>query len=341
MDLHLEDPTLYRDIVLMYSPPKVGSTSLLTSIRKAASDRFFTLHTHEPVIFDCVADKPNSIMVSDVLRNTSVFNVTEKRARRVFVIDVYRTPIERKMSEFFHELSTLHFIKAGIDTDAYSLEKLTRRFNDMLPHMGDVDYFADRFDSDTNELFDRDNRFITVVKDGVTYIKLRFKDIAEWGKILAPILGIAAFDLVRDNETGGEMYRRFVDAYSLPYNYFKQLEDDAQLKRYYDFGERHEYLSKWWNKMPHMGSHIPWTLTEYTFYTRLCKDNQTHFRMLTEHYRDDGCLCSVCCGARRNGRDALHKKLVTGPVPEERNRIAVHKYRENGDVVLYTYSMVV
>jgi hypothetical protein len=348
MDLRLDDPTLYRDIVLVYSPPKVGSTSLLTSIRRAASDRFFTLHTHEPVIFNCPEDPDNSIMVSDVLRNASVFNVTEKRPRRIFVIDVYRTPIERKMSEFFHELSTLHFAKAGVDAGAYSMEKLTRRFNDMLPHMGDVDYFVDRFAVDSS--MPEQQEIYTVERGGVTYIKLRFKDIARWGEILAPVLGITAvgvlgtrggFEMVKDNETGGDLYRQFVEAYRLPYNYFKQLEEDVQLKRYYNFEERHEYLLKWWNKMPRLGHHVPWTAAEYAFYVRLCKDNQTHFRPLTEHYRDDGCLCAVCCTARRNGCDALHKKLVVGPEPEERNRIGVNKHQNNGSVVLYVYSMVV
>lgn len=337
MDLHLEDSTLYRDMVLMYSPPKVGSTSLLTSIRRAASDRFFTLHTHEPVIFESLTDKANSIMVSDIIRNASVFNVTEQRSRRIFVIDVFRTPIERKMSVFFHELATLHFSKAGLDAGAYSIEKLTQRFNDVLPHLGDVDYFMQKFG-----LSDEENTRMVVERNGVTYIKLRFKDIARWGEILAPILGIkGGLDIVRDNETVSDLYRRFVDAYRLPYNYFKQLEDDPQLKRYYDFGERHEYLSKWWNKTPHIGAHVPWTAAEYAFYARLCKDNQTHFRALREHYRDDGCLCSTCSEARRNGQDAMHKKLVSGPVPEERNRIAVHKYGENGIPTLYVYSMIV
>ena len=46
------DKELHRDIVILYSPPKVGSTTIVSSIRLSASDKFIVFHTHKKKILE-------------------------------------------------------------------------------------------------------------------------------------------------------------------------------------------------------------------------------------------------------------------------------------------------
>ena len=56
----LNKKTLYRDIILLYFPSKVGSTSIVTSIRISASDKFFVFHSHKEQIIEIDGCKTNN-----------------------------------------------------------------------------------------------------------------------------------------------------------------------------------------------------------------------------------------------------------------------------------------
>lgn len=63
---------LYRDIILIYCPPKVGSTSLVTSLRICASDKFMVFHTHHETIFKFADGKTKDLTVTDILKNINI-----------------------------------------------------------------------------------------------------------------------------------------------------------------------------------------------------------------------------------------------------------------------------
>lgn len=298
--VNMTDPLLTRDIVLLYCPQKVGSTSVVTSIRMSAPDKFFVMHTHDEIIFRSNGGNGNNVCVSDIIKNTAVKNQVTNTPRNVYLIDIYRTPMERKISEFFHEIGIYHFNNLEQNIAKYNLNKITKRFNDIFPHISNEDYYKERFHLDFDyEEFDFQNKYIMTEKEGVKYIKLRLKDSAEWGHILSGILD-ADITVVTDYETRekeiGEVYKKFMESYQLPYNYFKMIENCPQLKCYYDFGDRYDYLNKWWKRTT--GLYTSFTLEQYNFYKALYLDNQFYFRKLTNHYKDDGCLCDNCKAKR-------------------------------------------
>ena len=87
------DDYLYRDIIILYCPAKVGSTSLVTSLRLSAADKFMVFHTHEQKIADLLNDKVNIINVNDILKNNLFYNTKLNRYRKIYVIDIYITPM--------------------------------------------------------------------------------------------------------------------------------------------------------------------------------------------------------------------------------------------------------
>ena len=297
------DPTLYRDMVILYCPQKVGSTSVVTSIRLSAPETFSVMHTHEEVIFKSNV-RENDIRYSDMVRNTCMKNIATGLPRKIYVIDIYRTPVERKISEFFHEMGEFHFNNTEDNIADYSLEKITKRFNDIFPHVSNEDYFKERYKTsfeydNEKQGFDFNKKYMLIEKEGVHYIKLRLKDSKEWGSILTELLGCeitAVYDYETKDKKIGDLYKRFMESYRLPFNYFKMIENCPQMKCYYDFEERYMYLQEWWGKT--MGLYTSYTPEQYVFYKSVYMENQCHFRKLFNHYKDDGCLCVKCIETR-------------------------------------------
>ena len=89
-------------IIFIYSYPKVGSTSLVTSLRVFASHLYNVIHIHDEDMLKKLCNIKN-ITINDLI----IYN--KYIGKEVYVIDVYRSPIERKMSTFFEKIDTLHF----------------------------------------------------------------------------------------------------------------------------------------------------------------------------------------------------------------------------------------
>jgi hypothetical protein len=153
---------LYRDLVLLYSPPKVGSTTIVSSIRISASEKFYVMHTHDEIIFKTTLGEQNNTCVSDIIKNTSIFNPNTKQARKVYVIDIYRQPIERKISEFFHEISTLHFNNTEDNILKYDIQKIQNRFNDIFPHIANTYNYIEKYNIAIPIAFDYTKKYLHI-----------------------------------------------------------------------------------------------------------------------------------------------------------------------------------
>ena len=90
-----------KNIIFVYTTPKVGSTTLVSSLRISLGKTYNIIHIHDEVMLS-VLTGINNITVNEMI------NYLATLGKNVFVIDVYRTPIERKISEFF-ERSTSWF----------------------------------------------------------------------------------------------------------------------------------------------------------------------------------------------------------------------------------------
>ena len=93
-DLNIEKN---RNIVFIYSPPKVGSTTLVSSIRLSAAHKFTVHHIHNEIMLKVLYNITN-ITVLEIIKYNKFLG------KRVYVFDIFRSPIEQKMSSYFENI---------------------------------------------------------------------------------------------------------------------------------------------------------------------------------------------------------------------------------------------
>lgn len=282
-----------KNIIFVYTPPKVGSTTLVSSIRINACGKFTVLHLHNEIMLK-ILYKITDVTVLDIIKYNRFLG------KNVYVIDIYRSPIEQKISTFFENIHSFHFNVPVEVLNTFELNRIIKRFNQVFPYLLTNDNFRTKYKIPYPEEFDFNNKFIFVESDGIKYFKIRLKDSNEWRTILQKILGLEIF-IVNDYETSkkpiSRIFSLFKQYYKIPSNLFEMIENDKNLTYYYSVEERNEYLNVWRNKI---NNTIAKTFTpeEYDFYSDIALDNQYINEIQLDHYIDLGCLCMACCRKR-------------------------------------------
>jgi len=304
-----------KDLIIIYCGPKVGSTSLVSSLRLSCSDNSNVLHLHDDVMLRFLTQSDDSVSISGLIEYNS-------KQKKVYVIDIYRSPIERKMSEYFEKLCDLHFNNKPEEVNNYSVHRITKRFNEIFNHIGNGDHYIDKYDIPVIESFDTKRKYQMQSLNNITYIKLRLKDSLEWGRILSEIMNRAIY-IIRDYETInkeiGDLYKRFKSEYKLPLNLYESIVKDEYLSFYYTEEERTEYLKEWLKRV--CDKCETWSEKEYDFYKRISVENLTQNDIQKHHYIDFGCTCKYCSTKRleiiekiKRGEDIkekiIHDELV-------------------------------
>lgn len=298
-----------RGVIFVYTPPKVGSTSLVSSLRLSVSHKFSIIHIHDEIMLNVFTG------IKDITIN-ELIEYNAQIGKEVYVIDVYRTPIERKMSEYFEKLSPYHFNNSEENLKKYNVNRIIKRFNCLFPHLGKKDYFSEIYNIQTPSTFDFQKKYLYVLEKGVHYIKLRLSDsITHWGKILTTLLDhnvVIIQDYETSNKKIGKLYETFKNAYKLPLQYYDQVKKDTFLNFYYNEEEQNAYLDKWKRKLELQSTSpiTPYTQEQYDFYINLCMENQYYndFQTMQDHYMDDGCICMMC----KYKRKILFEKIKRG-----------------------------
>lgn len=279
--------------IFVYTPPKVGSTTLVTSLRVSLGKSYNIIHIHDDIMLK-VLSGVNNITVNDII------NFLSNKGKQIFVIDVYRTPIERKMSEFFEKISPYHFNNSEANISKYSMKRISDRFNKLFPHLALGDNYFEKYDIKDPPKFDLNKKYTIQEVNNIKYVKIRLCDSKIWGEILSNILN-SSIVLINDYQTEsreiGMLYQKFKNEYRLPSNYFDLISKCKYLNFYYSEEEKNIYLNGWKNKIT--GNFIPYTVAEYDFYVVLYLENQYINDIQTEHYIDNGCYCNLCKNKRR------------------------------------------
>jgi len=278
----------HQNIIFVYSQPKVGSTSLVSSIRLSVSDTFNVIHLHDESTFKVILGIEN-ISVNDIIQYNACLGLN------VYVIDVYRTPIERKMSVFFQDIASFHFNNLEENMNHYNINKVINRFNNIYPFLATKDNYIDSFNISILKSFDFNKKYICQKINNITYIKLRLKDSHEWGPILTKLLKkeiVIVQDYETENKKISELYKLFKSIYKLPHNFFEELKYCRLLNYYYSEDEKNEYLNIWEQKTTN--EYIPYNLQLYDSYMQISLENQIYNFIQMDHYIDNGCICNHC-----------------------------------------------
>ena len=315
-----------KQFIFIYTPPKVGSTTLVTSLRISLSNLFNIIHIHDDIMLNVLTG------IKDVTVN-EIINYLSQQGNIIYIIDVYRTPIERKMSEFFEKISPYHFNNTEENINKYSIKRVSDRFNKLFPHLAIGDHYFDKYNIENPILFDFNKKYTMQEINNIKYIKLRLCDSKIWNCILSEIFKTEII-LINDYQTNdkgiSDLYKKFKEEYKLPLNYFELIKNCKYLNFYFSEEERNKYLESWSNNI--RDNFIPYTTDEYKFYVNLNLENQYINDIQLEHYIDNGCLCNICTKARKDifirakkgekkFNKIIHKNIINKNIIERFNKI--------------------
>jgi small nuclear ribonucleoprotein (snRNP)-like protein len=287
-----------KTIIFVYTPPKVGSTSLVSSLRISGARLYNVVHIHDEKMLGVLTnyDNKENVTINEVINYNSFIG------KNVYVIDVYRNPIERKISEYFEMLTTFHFNVNEYIIQKHSLDTIIKRFNSIFPFIGVGDYFFDKYDIDLPKEFDFENKYLMVNKNNISYIKLRLCDSNEWAKILSKLLKldiVIVKDYQTENKIIGDLYKKFKDNYSIPYNLL-ELVNGCKYFNYYNSINDKKIYNNIWNEKKSNLFFKPFSIKKYNFYKEISNENQINNNIHRDHYLDYGCICKSCCYKRCN-----------------------------------------
>jgi len=301
--LHLNINT-NKKLIFVYSGPKVGSTSIVSSLRIFGINHCSILHMHDEEMLK-VLGHIDGITINEII----LFN--KSLGRDVYVIDVYRSPIERKISAYFEKIGAYHFNNTDAKVNTYNIHKIINRFNKIMPHLATGDHFIDKYNITIPENFDHINKYLLVQQNGINYIKLRLKDAGIWSDILTKLLGFKIC-MVKDYESINkpikDIYTAFKNTYKIPLNLLNDINNCKYLNYFYSPDELTEYYNQWLQIST--TDFISYTPEQYKMYEELTIENSHMDFIQLNHYMDEGCLCQAC-NAKRS---SIANQLLNGKV---------------------------
>lgn len=296
---------IHDKLIFIFTPPKVGSTSLVSSFRIFSGDQYGIIHIHDEIMLEKLIGIKINVTINDIIKYNAI-----TLGKEIYVIDIYRSPIERKISAFFEKIGPYHFNNRDEIVNRYNINKVMLRFNNIFPYLANGDHFIDEYEIE-NQIpleFPFNKKYIYLEINGVKYIKLRLKDSDEWENILSDIFKFKICiirDYQSENKIIGDLFKNFLENYKIPENYLENILNCKYLNYYYSPQEIQEYRNKWNSKM---SNHffISYTEEQYKVYEEISLENCYMDFIQTNHYIDEGCICKACIIKRNR----LKKKII-------------------------------
>jgi hypothetical protein len=230
------EPTLIYNI-FVYCGGKCGSTTLNETFKK---NNYSSLHVHSNEEYHRTYKTKNTIF--------NVIDLSCKNFENVYIIDSYRTPIERKISSFFE--NAWYYLPNYNDL---TINQMIDFFNvnliDTIEEYHSIDEVLKHYNFPLFTEFNFEKKYNITKKDNKIFIKLLFKDIHNWDIILS---GIFQKDIIMHNENLtkdkpiNDLYEEFKKNYKVPKTYIENiLKNDIDFKIYNTEKEQEEYIAKW------------------------------------------------------------------------------------------------
>jgi len=268
----------HNKLIFVYSAPKVGSTSIVSSFRIFGIEKLDIIHIHDEEMLHVLAN------IRDITINEIIL-YNRYMGKDIYVINVYRSPIERKISAFFEKIGSFHFNAHYSEVNKYNITKIIHRFNNLFPWIGNGDHFIDKYNILIPPKFDFINKYLLVKENGITYITLRLKDSNEWGRILTNIFGFnicTIKDYESSNKPIKDLYSTFKSVYKIPINLLNSVINDKYLKYYYSDDEINLYNNEWLSKSDEIRE--SYTYEEFKLYESISIENCHIDKILYQKY---------------------------------------------------------
>jgi len=217
---------------------KCGGTTLANTFHE---NGYKTTHLH--------SSKHIGNFKSDIDMN-NVYGVIEnsRKKKTIYIIDAYRTPIERKISCFFQKIKEYfpNYQKTTIN-------ELIKYFDDNILNSGRgqnqaVNEFLIKYDVPLFKKFNFKRRYNIIKRKNIIFVKILFSDIKEWDTILTDIFGkkitIYSANLTEEKEIN-DLYKEFKEQYKIPKSYLDVIKNDNDFLIHNKPYEQKKYLNMW------------------------------------------------------------------------------------------------
>jgi len=233
----LEDVTFF-----IYSGKNSGASLLNTSLLNLPG--ILSIKIDDPYDFRYKYGQSRFDSLADLIKNNM------KSGKTLYVIDIYRTPIEKKMCNFFDNLNELMPNYKSCD-----VSMLTSYFN--KKHIvgnienDDYDYLTEimeQFDLPPITEFDFDKNYSIVKYENVCFIKIRFSEIKKWGDILSSITGLKVQIIENkrlDENKISELCEVFKQTYKFPREFLEKIKKYSSFNVYNSTSEKIKYIKDW------------------------------------------------------------------------------------------------
>jgi mannosyltransferase OCH1-like enzyme len=231
--------------VLVYCGGKCGSSTLHTTFKKNCLTSY-KIHDNSYFQYVCnIFKKDTTKTIYDVID----FNA--KQGKNFYIIDSYRTPIERKISSFFQNIEN-HIIDFHKKTTEEIISIFNAKLLYELEEYQSIDEAQHHYGMSIFNQFDFEKKYNIVNKDNIIFIKLRLNDIDEWSDILSEIfekkIVIHNNNLTSDKQIN-KLYNQFKEMYKVPQRYiYDYLINDKAFKIYNTKKEQDDYINRWLKK---------------------------------------------------------------------------------------------
>jgi hypothetical protein len=229
----------FKDIsnVFVFCGGKCGSMTLTKTLNNNG-DKSIHLHSN----YDYNRNIPDKPLIFDVIGESC------KVYETVYIIDSYRTPIERKISSFFHHI-------AGYQPNYKNapIQELVDFFNNNLLYTTEeyhsINDVLNYYNVPLFTSFNFKKHYNIKKVNNKIFIKILFRDIKHWGKYLSEIFNkpitMHSENLTEKKDTN-DLYKVFKKHYKVPKNYINNfLSKDKEFKIYNTPNEQAEYIQMW------------------------------------------------------------------------------------------------
>jgi hypothetical protein len=247
------------DVVLVYSMPKVASSTLRRAIVESTGRP--ALHFHNMTREALAADKDWWRANSDDRHTSWQWRGEYARYRVRFgrrrdkwdIVNGVREPIARALSAFFQVGKREGFLDDQVPPDEVDLDPLRARFLSYFGGQGD--WFRREFQPATGldvyaSPFDWAAGYCELENDRFRSLTIRQEDLARVGPTaLGAFLGTDRVELPRRNVASekfyNELYSRFRDEIQLPERLVEMAYTSEQARHFYSPAERDEFTKQW------------------------------------------------------------------------------------------------
>lgn len=229
------------DVICMTSG-KSGSTTLLQTFRQSGY-KTYKFHSKE----DFSIRFPNDNLI-DLIKRSS-------KNKKLYLIDSYRTPIERKISASFYHASEnnanwqKYFTKKKpLDFENASIEMLIDYFNcntmDIMEEYQSIEPIMKELSVPEFSSFNFKKKYAIREQGNLVFIKILFSDIENWGSILSEIFK-KPIKIIRDNTQKEERYNVLKKQYKIKKRLLEKVKKDKYFILYTSPENRKKYYEKW------------------------------------------------------------------------------------------------